>query len=447
MEKKVSRLGLLTLSIGGMVGWGAFMQPGLKFLPEAGVLSTMVAMLIGVIMVSTIAACYGIILNKSPNSTGGEYSYSKLAFARKHTFVVGWFLLIVFIGIAALNTTSFALIFKNVLYPDTDFIQLYQVAGYPVTLGEALISVLVILIFSWFMLKGVTAVVHVQNVVTVALIIIVFSIFFFGLGKMDFTTAPLNVHFGQGQIKLSEIISILVITPWAYYGVSNIPKVASEAKLPYKEVIFLTVLSLVCGFFIYQILLVLTASSFSRADLQGYNGWATGEAIRNLFGTPGLFLVTSGLAFAIFSGVNSFFMGATRVMYSMSEDGLLPPRFSLKHKKYDTPYHAIGFILIIIAATPFFGRQVIGWIVGMAALGGAIIFFYTSWTAFKISQGWERIVGLMATIFSSIFILLLVIPTSPGFLSNESIVALVVWSILGLVLYKMNSEGRSSYGK
>ncbi len=83
----------------------------------------------------------------------------------------------------------------------------------------------------------------------------------------------------------------------------------------------------------------------------------------------------------------------------------------------------------------------------MAALGGAIIFFYTSWTAFKISQGLERIVGLMATIFSSIFILLFSYTNVTGFLSNESIVALVVWSILGFVLYKMNSEGRSSYGK
>lgn len=447
MEKKVSRLGLVTLSIGGMVGWGAFMQPGLMFLPNAGVLSTMVAMLIGVVMVSTIAACYGIILNQSPHSSGGEYSYSKLAFSKQHTFVVGWFLLIVFIGIAALNTTSFALIFKNVLYPDADFIELYKVAGAPVTLGEALISVLVILVFSWFMLKGVKAVVHVQNVVTVALIIIVFSIFFFGLWQMDFNAAPLNIHFGQGQIKFSEIIVILVITPWAYYGVSNIPKVANEAKLPYKEVIFLTVLSLVCGFFIYQMLLILTASSFSRESLAGYHGWATGDAIRNLFGTPGLFLVTTGLAFAIFSGVNSFFMGATRVMNSMSEDGLLPPRFSLKHKTYDTPYHAIGFILIIIVITPFFGREVISWIVGMAALGGAIIFFYTSWTAFKISKGGERVVGFIAIIFSSIFILLLIIPTSPGFLSNESIVALVVWSILGVALYKTENKERSSYGK
>ena len=125
MDTKVSKLGLLTMSIGGMIGWGAFMQPGLKFLPRAGVLNTMIGMFLGLIMVGTIASCYGIILNKSPKSQGGEYSYSKLAFSKAHSFVVGWFLIIVFIGIAALNTTSFALIFKNVLYPNADFITLF----------------------------------------------------------------------------------------------------------------------------------------------------------------------------------------------------------------------------------------------------------------------------------------------------------------------------------
>jgi amino acid transporter len=438
MERKVSKLGLLTMSIGGMIGWGAFMQPGIKFLPQAGALNTLIAMFIGLIMVSTIASCYGIILNKSPHSTGGEYSYSKLAFDKKHTFVVGWFLLIVFIGIAALNATSFALIFKNVLFPDTDFITLYTIAGSAVTLGEVLISVAVVLVFSWFMIRGVQAVIKVQNIVTIALIIIVLSIFFLALGRIDFANSPLVAYSDPATINLSGIISILVITPWAYYGVSSIPKVASDAKLPYKKVILITVVSLVCGYFIYSMLLLLTASMFSQADLVGYKGWATGNAIKSMFGNTGLLFITAGLAFAIFSGVNSFYIGAARVMSSMSEDGLLSKKFSIKHKKYGTPYQAILFILVIVIAAPFFGRQVLKWIVDMSALGGALVFFYTALTAYRISSGIEKIVGLAATVFSSIFILLLVIPGSPGFLSMQSIIALILWSILGIVFYVIN---------
>lgn len=434
-ERKVSKLGLLTMSIGGMIGWGAFMQPGIKFLPQAGVLNTMIGMFIGLIMVSTIASCYGIILNKSPNSTGGEYSYSKLAFDKKHNFIVGWFLMIVFIGIAALNATSFALIFKNVVFPNTDFITLYTIAGSPVTLGEVVISILVVMVFSWLMIKGVESVVKVQNIVTVALIIIVFAIFFLSLGKIDFANSPLMDYSSSSSINLSGIIAILVITPWAYYGVSNIPKVASDAKLPYKQVIIITIVSLVCGFIIYQMLLILTASVFSQSDLVGYNGWATGDAIRKLYGNTGLFFITAGLAFAIFSGVNSFYMGAARVMNSMSEDGLLSKRFSRKHPKYGTPHHAILFILVIIIAAPFFGKQVLKWIVDMSALGGALVFFYTALTAYKISDGFEKVIGGVATVFSVVFLLLLVIPGSPGFLSMPSIVALIIWSGLGAFLY------------
>ena len=443
-EKRVSKLGLLTMSIGGMIGWGAFMQPGIKFLPQAGVLNTMIGMFLGLIMVSTIASCYGIILNKSPNSTGGEYSYSKLAFDKRHTFVVGWFLMIVFIGIAALNATSFALIFKNVVFPNADFITLYSIAGSPVTLGEIIISILVVLVFSWFIFRGVESVIKVQNIITIALIIIVFSIFFLSLGRIDFATSPLKAYANPGNINLSAIIAILVITPWAYYGVSNIPKVASDAKLPYKQVILITVASLICGFFIYQMLLLLTASMFSQSDLVGYKGWATGDAIKTLYGNTGLFFITIGLAFAIFSGVNSFYMGAARVMNSMSEDGLLAKGFSEKHEKYGTPHRSILFILIIIVAAPFFGRQVLKWIVDMAALGGALVFFYTALTAFRISTGIERAVGLAATIFSSIFLLLLVIPGSPGFLSTPSIIALILWTGLGVFFYWKTKKNRVS---
>ncbi|MFA9396790.1 MAG: APC family permease [Clostridiaceae bacterium] len=447
MEKKVSKLGLLTMSMGGMLGWGAFMQPGIKFLPDAGVLNTMIAMFLGLIMVSTITSCYGIILKKLPNSTGGEYSYSKLAFNQKHSFIVGWFLLIVFIGIAALNTTSFALIFKNVVFPNSDFITLYTVAGAPVTLVEVLMSIGVIAVFSWFMLRGVESVVKVQNVVTIAMIVIVVSMFFLSFGRIDFVNSPLKAYSNTGNINISGIIAILVITPWAYYGVSSIPKVASDAKLPYKKVILITVLSLVFGFVVYQMLLVLTASAFSQSDLIGYNGWATGDAIKKLFGETGLIFITVGLSFAIFSGVNSFYMGATRVMSSMSEDGLLLKRFSKKHKKYGTPYHSIIFILVLISVAPFFGRQVLTWIVDMSALGGALVFFYTSLTAYKISDGLEKKVGLIATIFSSIFILLLIIPGSPGFLSIQSIIALVLWSILGAVLYLVDTKKVTSNNK
>lgn len=440
MERKVSKLGLMTMSIGGMIGWGAFIQPGIKFLPT-GLMNTMVGMFIGLIMVSLIASCYGIILNKSPNSTGGEYSYSKLAFNKKHSFIVGWFLLIVFIGIAALNTTSFALIFKNVLFPNTDFITMYSVAGSAVTLGEVIISIAVISIFSYFMLKGVNAVVTVQNIVTIALIIIVLSIFFLTFTKVDIATSPLMSHMGEGSLNISGIIAILVITPWAYYGVSSIPKVASDAKLPYKQVILITVTSLICGFFIYMMLLLLTGTIFSKADIASYTGgWATGDAIRKLYGSTGLLFITAGLGFAIFSGINSFYMGATRVMESMAQDGLLSKRFCEEHPKYDTPYKSIFFILILIVAAPFFGRKVLGWIVDMSALGGALVFFYTALTAYKISEGIEKIVGALATVFSTLFLLLLIIPGSPGFLSTPSIIALILWSLLGVVFFVIDTK-------
>ena len=76
----------------------------------------------------------------------------------------------------------------------------------------------------------------------------------------------------------------------------------------------------------------------------------------------------------------------------------------------------------------------------MSALGGALVFLYTALTAYRISDGIEKTVGLVATVFSSVFLLLLVIPGSPGFLSIPSIIALFIWSGLGVFFYLLDTR-------
>jgi APA family basic amino acid/polyamine antiporter len=65
-------------------------------------------------------------------------------------------------------------------------------------------------------------------------------------------------------------------------------------------------------------------------------------------------------------------LGQSRVFYSMSKDGLLPPIFSEVHPKYKTPYKANLIILVLVGA---FAAFVPGEVVGdMTSIGTLFAF-------------------------------------------------------------------------
>ena len=72
-EKNLSPVNVLSLAVGCMIGWGAFMLPGESFLPKAGPAGACIAMAIAAgIMV--IAACnYSFMMRRFP-VTGGAFT-------------------------------------------------------------------------------------------------------------------------------------------------------------------------------------------------------------------------------------------------------------------------------------------------------------------------------------------------------------------------------------
>lgn len=99
--------------------------------------------------------------------------------------------------------------------------------------------------------------------------------------------------------------------------------------------------------------------------------------------------------------------------------------------------------MIISLAAPWFGRQVLSWVVDMASIGAAIGYAYTCGaTLITIKQFkekgklWLKTTSILGLIFSCIFVLMLVVPGMPSYLAFESRIALVVWIILGIVFYR-----------
>jgi basic amino acid/polyamine antiporter, APA family len=83
-------------------------------------------------------------------------------------------------------------------------------------------------------------------------------------------------------------------------------------------------------------------------------------------------LVTVAILAGFSSVILVMLLGQSRVFYSMSKDGLLPPVFSAVHPKYKTPYKANLIILVIVG---LFAAFVPGDVVGdMTSIGTLFAF-------------------------------------------------------------------------
>ena len=137
-------------------------------------------------------------------------------------------------------------------------------------------------------------------------------------------------------------------------------------------------------------------------------------------------------------------MTSSRLLFGMARAKMIPAAFGKIHPKYKTPSNCVVFVTIICCICPFFGREVIGWVVDMCSVGTAFGYFFTCAGAYILLKKYgnpmnmNRIhpaVAMGGSFISVAILLLLIIPGSPAFMAPQSFVALVVWILLGVLFY------------
>ncbi len=75
----------------------------------------------------------------------------------------------------------------------------------------------------------------------------------------------------------------------------------------------------------------------------------------------------------------------------------------------------------------------------MSSLGAAIAYFYVCIVTFmKQKEISKKIISFLGLASSILFIILLLAPFSPARLSIESLMALLIWSFLGMIFWYKN---------
>ena len=441
-EKKLNPLNVWALALGSIIGWGAFVMPGTTFLPKAGPMGTLIGMTIAAVIMIIIASNYGYMVQKYPLA-GGEYTFSQKTFGKKHAYFCGWFLGLSYLAIVPLNATALGLVSRKLLGGVLEVGYLYTVAGWDIYIGEILLASAALILFALLSIKGVSVAGWIQTAMALVLAGSVLILTVVAVFSPEVSVSNLQPSYPEGQSSWAAIVAIIAVSPWAFVGFGSIPQSAEEFNFSTRKVNGIMILSILFGGTVYVVLNTITASVMPWNDLiaAGYD-WPTGEAVEIIMGKAGLVFLGSALVCAVLTGIIGFYMATSRLLFSMAREGALPAWFGKIDKKHKTPKNAILFVMLISLTAPWFGRQVLTWVVDMSSIGAAIGYGYTCFATLRTLKNnpqdhkpFLKVCASLGAFFAIVFVALLLVPGMPSYLAFESRICLLIWCVLGIVFY------------
>ncbi len=437
-KKDMRPIDVWGLALGAIIGWGCFVLPGSAFLPKAGPLGTMAGMLIGALLIIVIALSYGYLIRRYPLS-GGEFIYTKEAIGKRNAFVCGWGMILAYWSLIPLNATALALISRYLFPGIVQWGLLYQIAGWDVYAGEVILASAFIIIMAIINIRGIKQAAWLQTAIALTLVGCICIVTFLVMGMSDWSN--LEPGFPDGRRWWKGVFSIVAMAPWAFIGFDCIPQSAEEYNFSHKKSTGIMISAILVAAILYIAVCAVTAVGLKpwQELLADRVNWPTGHVVRNTLGRVGLTVLGIAMFCAVVSGMNAFYISTSRLMYAMANEGSLPKWFAKLSPKYGTPKNGIIFTMCASLFAPWFGREILIWIVDMTSVGAAIVFAYTTASAAIIArkkndrlQMW---IGWIGCIFSLFFLSLLIVPGMPGYLSFQSRVVLLAWIAIGVVFY------------
>ncbi len=343
LERSLGLLPALAIGVGTMVGAGVFVFPGLAG-GEAGAGANFSFIIAGCIAM-LVALCTAELATAMPQSGGGYFFVSRVMGVRLGT-LVGLGQTIGLIFATAFYLSGFAEYVLELLAEfDIDI-------GSPVALLGVGMAVLLLLLN----LTGTEKVGQAQNYIVAGLLVILLTLFGYGL---------LDVFGATGEQRLPEalapngVMAILTTTALvftSFLGFVQIATVAGEVKTPYKTLPQALAGSVLIATAVYVLVVFVTTSLFTAEELSELGETATVDVGRKLVGTVGALGILFAGLLATLSSANASILSASRTVYALGRDKLLPEKSGELHPKYGTPYVALGVVGLPIMASLFIGR-------------------------------------------------------------------------------------------
>lgn len=342
-----NKLGLFSLTmivIGLVIGMGIFRTS--KDAAQAALTPSLFfgAWIVGGLVAICGALTYAEIGSRYP-VTGGYYKIFSYAYHPSIAFAINCIILIS----NAASLSGVALIGSEYITPI-----ILPGAG---SFVQSLVAMGAIVLFYGVNLMGLRMSSRTQNVLMMIkiamLVVLIASLFFPSLYNQATQTVPDLNTVGYGAILLSFGVA-LKATSFTYGGYQQTINFGDEIEKPQKNI----PRGIITG--ILVIISLYLAVSFAYYKVIGFNELKNTSGIaaiiaEKMFGPTGKYVSSILLFIAVLAYVNVLLLSNPRVMYAMSEDGILPAAFRKKDQKRDvltvslTAFAAICIIVLFFA--------------------------------------------------------------------------------------------------
>ncbi|WP_328994511.1 amino acid permease [Kribbella sp. NBC_01245] len=461
LKKRLTALDLTVFGIGVIIGAGIFTLTGRAAKQFAGP-SIAISFVLAAICCGLAALCYAEFSSTVPVS-GSAYTFSYFSLGEIFAWIIGWDLLLELMlgaSVVAQGWSAYAELF------------LEQIGlSWPASIGSEsnvnLLAILLVLVLTALATAGIKESMRVNLVlVAIKLFIVLFVIiagFFYvkgsnltpfippsvpaESGNVEITTPLFQALFGfvPSTFGVSGLIAGASLVFFAFIGFDVVATTAEEAKNPQRDLPRGILGSLAICTVLYVLVCVVITG------MQKYSDISTSAALATAFervGRPGFAtLIAAGAVAGLTTVVLTLIIGATRVVFAMSRDHLMPPALGKTHAVWGTPYRltiTIGILVALVA-----GLTPIGKLEEMVNIGTLAAFTVVSIAVPllrrkrpDIERAFKVPLNPVLPILSALICVYLMLN-----LSIETWLRFAVWMALGFVVYFLYGYKRSRVGR
>lgn len=456
LKKTLGAGSLVALGIGAIIGAGLFSITGGAAANQAGPAIT-ISFIVAASGCAFAGLCYAEFSSMIPVA-GSAYTYSYATMGEFIAWIIGWDLVLEYaVGAATVSISWSRYLVKFLSYFNLH-LDVALTAG-PWDGGFINFpAVFIVVLMSLLLIKGTQESAIVNGVIVTLKVIVVIIFIVIGWKYIDTKnyTPYIPENTGTfGEFGFSGIIRAAAIVFFAYIGFDAVSTAAQEAKNPRRDMPIGILGSLAVCTVLYILFAHVLTGIANYTSFRGQDGIAPvavaidrmGHVGANGVIQPDYPWLNKAILIAILAGYSSvilvMLMGQSRVFFSMSKDGLLPPVFSRVHKKYRTPAKSnLLFMLFVSLFAAFVPARVVGEMTSIGTLFAFILVCLGVWVmrvrmpdaprAFKTPLvPLVPILGIGTCLFMMVFLPL------------DTWLRLFVWLAIGLVIYFLYGKKHS----
>ena len=210
-KRVMSATDILVVAFGAMIGWGWVVSSG-RWIQNAGVIGTVVAFIIGGVMIYFVGMTYAELTPAMPK-VGGEHVFSYKAFGPTGSFICTWALILSYIGVVCFEAVSLPTI-ASYIFPSFNQGYLYTVAGSDVYLTGIILASLCTIGIIVINILGIKAASIFQTALTITIAAVGVILVIASAINGDATNLDGQIIIGEGLGSVQNVLSVAVVAPF-----------------------------------------------------------------------------------------------------------------------------------------------------------------------------------------------------------------------------------------